>query len=181
MLIQHRVLLSTVVRLWYASFDLPNKSHSHRFRHSIWPTITCSYHATAKLVSIISNRVHVVSNAIEQQSRPAGLPRRRSISLRKKDSEATSKDLIMEILQQQHAIFKTQAEILNTQHSNYHTLLEITENMQHTIGRIESVKEDVQVSDKIAFAAGFGCGLLVLLAIWLSPFGSKDKDDDAEK
>lgn len=53
--------------------------------------------------------------------------------------------------------------------------------MQHTINRIEMVKEDVQVSDKIAFAAGFGCGLLVLLGIWLSPFGGKDKDDDAEK
>lgn len=87
----------------------------------------------------------------------------------------------MKILQQQHAISKTPAEILQTQHSNYHALLEITENMQHTISRIESVKEDVQVSDKIAFAAGFGCGLLVLLAIWLSPFGDKDKDDDTGK
>ncbi|KAI4734880.1 hypothetical protein E4T50_14595 [Aureobasidium sp. EXF-12298] len=105
-----------------------------------------------------------------------------SVSLRKKaESEVNTKDLIMKILQQQHAISKTQAEILNTQHSDCHALLEITENMQHTISRIETVKEDVQVSDKIAFAAGFGCGLLVLLAIWLSPFGGKDKDDDADK
>jgi hypothetical protein len=102
--------------------------------------------------------------------------------LRKKpESEVTIKDLIMKVLQEQHIISKTQAEILHTQHSNYHALLEITESMQHTISRIETVKEDVQVSDKIAFAAGFGCGLLVLVGIWLSPFGGKDKDDDAEK
>jgi Rps23 Pro-64 3,4-dihydroxylase Tpa1-like proline 4-hydroxylase len=100
---------------------------------------------------------------------------------RKLKSEVTIKDLIEKVLQEQHHISKTQAEVLRTQHSNYHTLLEITENMQHTISRIETVKEDVQVSDKIAFAAGFGCGLLVLLGIWLSPFGGKDKDDDAEK
>lgn len=53
--------------------------------------------------------------------------------------------------------------------------------MQHTMNHIQAVKEDVQVSDKIAFAAGFGCGLLVLLGIWLSPFSGKDKDDDADK
>lgn len=157
MRIARRVLPSAVVRLRYASLDLPNKSRSHHNRHLLWPTASRSYLT-------------------------AGSPRRRLNSLRRKvESEATIKDLIMKVLQQQHAISKTQTEILQTQHSNYHALLEITENMQHTISRIETVQEDVQVSDKIAFAAGFGCGLLVLLGIWLSPFGGKDKDDDAEK
>ncbi|KAI4719359.1 hypothetical protein E4T48_04405 [Aureobasidium sp. EXF-10727] len=107
---------------------------------------------------------------------------RRSHGLRKHfDSEASIKALIIKGLQQQHDISQSQAEIMKSQHSNYHNLLEITENMQHTISHIQTVKEDVQISDKIAFAAGFGCGLLVLLAIWLSPFGGKDKGDDAEK
>lgn len=123
-----------------------------------------------------------IAKAFQQRSRSNGLSRRRSNNLRKQaEAEVTIKDLIMKVLQEQHSISKTQAEMLRTQHSNYHALLEITENMQHTISRIETVKEDVQVSDKIAFAAGFGCGLLVLLGIWLSPFGGKDKDDDAEK
>ena len=157
MLIAHRIRPRTAVRLPPASFDLPNMSRSHCIRHLLWPIASRSY-------------------------LPAGSPRHRSNSLRRKaESEATIKDLIMKVLQQQHAISKTQTEILQTQHSNYHALLEITENMQHTISRIETVQEDVQVSDKIAFAAGFGCGLLVLLGIWLSPFGGKEKDDDAEK
>jgi hypothetical protein len=162
--------------------SVTNKNQSHCTRHPIRPNNVCSYHAAAKLVSVILDQLNVVANASEQQSRPAGLPRRRSISLRKKvESEVTIKDLIIKGLQEQRNISKTQAEILRTQHINYHALLEITENMQHTISRIETVKEDVQVSDKIAFAAGFGCGLLVLLGIWLSPFGGKDKDDDGEK
>ncbi|KAH0387664.1 hypothetical protein KCU92_g1404, partial [Aureobasidium melanogenum] len=136
----------------------------HNIRHPASPTSACSFQAAARL------------------SRPARSPRRRPSSLRKNvDSEVTVKSLVIKVLQQQHDISKYQADLLNTQHSNYHTLLEITENMQHTISHIQAVKEDVQVSDKIAFAAGFGCGLLVLLAIWLSPFGAKDKDDDADK
>ncbi|KAI4849475.1 hypothetical protein E4T44_03325 [Aureobasidium sp. EXF-8845] len=148
----------------------------------IIPNDVCSYHAAARLVSGTSGRLDVIANASEQQPHFTALPRRRSNNLRRKlESEVTIKDLIEEVLQEQHRISKTQAEVLRTQHSNYHALLEITENMQNTISRIETVKEDVQVSDKIAFAAGFGCGLLVLLGIWLSPFGGKDKDDDAEK
>jgi Rps23 Pro-64 3,4-dihydroxylase Tpa1-like proline 4-hydroxylase len=127
-------------------------------------------------------KLDAIANASQQHSRPTRLPRRPLTPSRKRtESEVTIKDLVMKVLQEQHTVSKTQAEILRTQHSNYHALLEITENMQHTISRIETVKEDVQVSDKIAFAAGFGCGLLVLLGIWLSPFGGKDKDDDAEK
>ncbi|KAG9847109.1 hypothetical protein KCV05_g5462, partial [Aureobasidium melanogenum] len=136
----------------------------HSIRHPASPTSACSFHAAARF------------------SRPARSSRCRPSSLRKNaDSEVTIKSLVIKVLQQQHDISKSQSEILNTQHSNYHTLLEITENMQHTITHIQAVKEDVQISDKIAFAAGFGCGLLVLLGIWLSPFGGKDKDDDADK
>lgn len=154
----------------------------HNIRHAASPTSACSFHAAARFVSLIFNNPHVVANAPEQQSRPARSPRRRPSSLRKNaDSEVTVKSLVIKVLQQQHDISKSQADILDTQHSIYHTLLEITENMQHTISHIQAVKEDVQVSNKIAFAAGFGCGLLVLLAIWLSPFGAKDKDDDADK
>ena len=181
MLIKHRVFPSTSVRLRHASFNLSSKTQNHCIRHLTWPNTACSYHAAAGPVSIIPDQVDVVANPLEQKSRSAGSLRRRSINMRKAAESEVTKDLIMKILQQQHGISETQAEILNTQHSNYHALLEITENMQHTISRIETVKEDVQVSDKIAFAAGFGCGLLVLVAIWLSPFGGKDKDDDAEK
>jgi len=180
--IAHRVFPSAAVRLRYASLDLPHQSQTRCIRHLIWPTTSCYYHQAARSVSVNLDQLDVVADVSEQQSYPAGLPRRRSSGSRKQaESEATIKDLIIKILQQQHAISKTQAEILQSQHSNYHALLEITENMQHTISRIEMVKEDVQVSDKIAFAAGFGCGLLVLLGIWLSPFGGKDKDDDAER
>ncbi|KAG9747490.1 hypothetical protein KCU73_g7337, partial [Aureobasidium melanogenum] len=139
----------------------------HNIRHAASPTSACSFHAAARFVSLIFNHPHVVANAPGQQSRPARSPRRRPSSLRKNaDSEVTVKSLVIKVLQQQHDISKSQADILDTQHSIYHTLLEITENMQHTISHIQAVKEDVQVSDKIAFAAGFGCGLLVLLAIW---------------
>ncbi|KAG9659296.1 hypothetical protein KCU64_g3944, partial [Aureobasidium melanogenum] len=154
----------------------------HSIRQSASLISACSFHAAARFVSLISNHLHVVSNAPEHQSRPTRSPRRRPSSLRKKfEPEVTVKSLVSKVLQQQHDISKSQADILDTQHSNYHTLLEITENMQHTISHIQAVKEDVQISDKIAFAAGFGCGLLVLLAIWLSPFSGKDKDDDADK
>ncbi|KAG9984120.1 hypothetical protein KCU98_g5638, partial [Aureobasidium melanogenum] len=154
----------------------------HSIRHPASPTSACSFHAAARFVSVMSSHLHVVANVSEQQSRPARSSRCRPSSLRKNaDSEVTIKSLVIKVLQQQHDISKSQSEILNTQHSNYHTLLEITENMQHTITHIQAVKEDVQISDKIAFAAGFGCGLLVLLGIWLSPFGGKDKDDDADK
>ncbi|CAD0084033.1 unnamed protein product [Aureobasidium vineae] len=142
----------------------------------------CSYHATARLVSVFSDHLDVPADAFVLQSRTSGFPKRRSNGMRNKvDSEVNMRALVIKVSQQQHDISKSQAEILKSQHSNYHTLLEITENMQHTIGHIQTVKEDVQISDKIAFAAGFGCGLLVLLAIWISPFGGKDKDDDAEK
>ncbi|KAI4849460.1 hypothetical protein E4T44_03337 [Aureobasidium sp. EXF-8845] len=168
---KYRVIPSNAVRL-----------SSLRVYQLIRPNDVCSYHAAARLVSGTPGQLDVVANASEQQSRFTALPRLRSITLRKKaESEVAIEDLIKNVLHEQHAISKTQAEILSTQHSNYHALLEITENMQHTISRIETVKEDVQVSDKIAFAAGFGCGLLVLLGIWLSPFGGKDKDEDAEK
>ncbi|KAG9586185.1 hypothetical protein KCU77_g9661, partial [Aureobasidium melanogenum] len=158
------------------------EAKDRNIRHPASLTGACSFHAAARFVSLISNYLHVVANAPQQQSRPARSPRRRPSSLRKNaDSGATVKSLVVKVLQQQHEISKSQADILDTQHSNYHTLLEITENMQHTISHVQAVKEDVQVSDKIAFTAGFGCGLLVLLAIWLSPFGGKDKEDDADK
>ncbi|KAG9694931.1 hypothetical protein KCU95_g3542, partial [Aureobasidium melanogenum] len=155
---------------------------NRNIRHHASPTNTNFFHAAAKFVSLVSARSDVVADVSEQQSLPTRSPRHRPSSLRKNaDPEVTIKSLVIKVLQQQHEISKSQLEILNSQHSNYHTLLEITENMQHTISHIQAVKEDVQVSDKIAFAAGFGCGLLVLLAIWLSPFGGKDKDDDADK
>ncbi|KAH0010712.1 hypothetical protein KCU78_g10262, partial [Aureobasidium melanogenum] len=140
------------------------EAKDYNIRHPASPTGACSFHAAARF------------------ARPVRSPRRRPSSLRKNaDSGVTVKSLVIKVLQQQHEISKSQADILDTQHSNYHTLLEVTENMQHTISHIQAVKEDVQVSDKIAFAAGFGCGLFVLLAIWLSPFGGKDKEDDADK
>ncbi|KAH0363057.1 hypothetical protein KCU65_g7637, partial [Aureobasidium melanogenum] len=141
-----------------------SRTISYRFCPLASSTNTNFFHAAAKF------------------SRTAESSRRRPSSLRKNTySEVSVKSLVIKVLQQQHDISKSQADILMSQHSNYHTLLKITENMQHTISHIQSVKEDVQVSDKIAFAAGFGCGLLVLLAIWLNPFGGKDKDDDADK
>ncbi|THW01326.1 hypothetical protein D6D26_05201 [Aureobasidium pullulans] len=70
---------------------------------------------------------------------------------------------------------------MKMQHNNYHTMMEVTGKMEQIVHNIILTKEDVQISDKIAFSAGFGCGLLVCLAIWTSPFGGKDKDEDAEK
>ncbi|CAD0093915.1 unnamed protein product [Aureobasidium mustum] len=132
-------------------FLLLMEAQDLRMHHLASPISACAFHATAR-----------------SQNHPTRSSRRRPSSLRKKVApKDIVKFLVIEILQQQHEIAKSQAEILNTQHSNYHTLLEITENMQHTISHIQAVKEDVQVSDKIAFAAGFGCGLLVLLGIWL--------------
>ncbi|KAG9944540.1 hypothetical protein KCU85_g7866, partial [Aureobasidium melanogenum] len=158
------------------------KAKDRNIRHHASPTDANFFHVAAKVVSLVSTGSDVVADVSEQQSLPTRSPRHRPSSLRKNaDPEVTIKSLVTKVLQQQHEISKSQLEILNSQHSNYHTLLEITGNMQHTISHIQAVKEDVQVSDKIAFAAGFGCGLLVLLAIWLSPFGGKEKDDDADK
>ncbi|KAK5999967.1 hypothetical protein QM012_005055 [Aureobasidium pullulans] len=146
-------------------------------RHHIIPrTAQCRIYHLASPAN-----AYFFSTAARLDSPTQSSNRRPRSSRKRVDSEDTIKALTMEILQQQHSISKSQANILDTQHSNYHTLLEITENMQHTINHIQTVKEDVQISDKIAFAAGFGCGLLVLLAIWLSPFGGQDKDDDADK
>ncbi|THX83999.1 hypothetical protein D6D05_03327 [Aureobasidium pullulans] len=107
----------------------------------------------------------------------------------------TQQSDIMKIVQDQHNISQTQfkilkvqetdhqttLEIMKMQHNNYHTMMEITGKMEQIVHNIILTKEDVQISDKIAFSAGFGCGLLVCLAIWISPFGGKDKDEDAEK
>ncbi|KAI5206358.1 hypothetical protein E4T39_02465 [Aureobasidium subglaciale] len=101
---------------------------------------------------------------------------------------APESEFMTKIFQGQQAIMDSQAEIaelqgktLEIQHSNYHTVLEVTDKMQHTVSHMQQIQEDVQVSDKIAFAAGFGCGLLVCLAIWISPLSGKGKDEDADK
>jgi hypothetical protein len=180
---KHRTFSSTAVRLRYGLFDL-SLTQVRAFAFTILSGRAMSILTTPLLDSSVAFQIKLdtIANASQQHSRPTGLPRRRLTPPRNKaESEVAIKNLVTKVLQEQHNISKTQGEILQTQHSNYHALLEITENMQHTISRIETVKEDVQVSDKIAFAASFGCGLLVLLGIWLSPFGGKDKDDDAEK
>lgn len=158
-----------------------DESQAHRGPHLASSTSTRSFHVAARSVRVISDRLDLVADMTEQQYHPTPSPRRRLSKPRKDTNPEIVKSLVIKVLQQQHDISKSQAEILDTQHSNYHTLLEITENMQRTISHIQAVKEDVQISDKIAFAAGFGCGLLVLLGIWLSPFGGKDKGDDADK
>jgi formate/nitrite transporter FocA (FNT family) len=67
-------------------------------------------------------------------------------------------------------------------HENHHLIVKVATKLQGMVHAIEQTNEELQVSDKISFAAGFGCGLLVCLAIWIAPFGGgKDKDDDAEK
>jgi hypothetical protein len=177
--------VTTAVRLRCALFDL-SLIQIRAFAFTILLGQGMSILTTSLLDSSVAFPINLnaIANASRQHSCPTGPPRRWPNTLRKKaESEVIIKDLITKVLQEQHTISKTQAEILSTQQSNYHALLEITENMQHTISRIETVKEDVQISDKIAFAAGFGCGLLVLLGIWLSPFSGKDKDkdDDTEK
>ncbi|KAG2165639.1 hypothetical protein VTO58DRAFT_102032 [Aureobasidium pullulans] len=124
-------------------------------------------------------------------------PRRRTSIPRNNTNPRTKTQQsdIMKIVQDQHNISQTQfkilkvqetdhqttLEIMKMQHNNYHTMMEITGKMEQIVHNIILTKEDVQISDKIAFSAGFGCGLLVCLAIWISPFGGKDKDEDAEK
>ncbi|CAD0037290.1 unnamed protein product [Aureobasidium pullulans] len=131
-----------------------------------------------------------LSGLARDSRRRTGIPRNNTNPRTK-----TQQSDIMKIVQDQHNISQTQfkilkvqeidhqttLEIMKMQHNNYHTMMEITGKMEQIVHNIILTKEDVQISDKIAFSAGFGCGLLVCLAIWISPFGGKDKDEDAEK
>ncbi|KAI5237176.1 hypothetical protein E4T43_08127 [Aureobasidium subglaciale] len=119
---------------------------------------------------------------IQIQSRSAIPSRQSNASPKANVPVVPESDFMTKVFQGQQAIMDSQAEIIELQgknlvlqHNNYHTVLEVTDKMQHTI------QEDVQVSDKIAFAAGFGCGLLVCLAMWISPLSGKEKDEDADK
>ncbi|KEQ97687.1 hypothetical protein AUEXF2481DRAFT_2620 [Aureobasidium subglaciale EXF-2481] len=125
---------------------------------------------------------------IQSQSRSAIPSRQSNASPKANVPEVPESDFVMKVFQGQQAIMDSQAGIaelqgknLEMQLNNYHTVLEVTDKMQHTISHMQQIQEDVQVSDKIAFAAGFGCGLLVCLAIWISPLSGKEKDEDADK